>query len=108
MAGEPSRYPWWAKPTGGNRGWALVLAVVYTLLFVVDAVTWLTRSNWFSGILALGFLFLTVCAWAAVIYLNRKSTDGDVVAGEPPNGPQDLPPMKPDHSDDVRAPRQPW
>ncbi|MEV8213264.1 hypothetical protein [Leifsonia sp. NPDC077715] len=64
------------RPTGGNRGWALVLAVVYTLLFVVDAVTWLTRSNWFSGLLAFGFLFLAVCAWAAVIYLNRRSDEG--------------------------------
>ncbi len=76
VATEKSTYPWWVRPTGGNRGWALALAVVYTLTSVVNAVAWLRVWNWFSGVLAFGFLFLAVCAWAAVIYLNGRSETG--------------------------------
>lgn len=76
MADDVSRYPWWARSTGGNRGWTLSLAIAYTLLAVVDGVVWLAGSGWWTGILSIVFLVLAFWEWAIVLYLNRRSDGG--------------------------------
>ncbi|WP_285113740.1 hypothetical protein [Leifsonia sp. fls2-241-R2A-40a] len=76
MTGMPSKGPWWARSTGGNRGWALTSAIVYSLVFAVDAARWLTRGDWFAGVLAIALLVLAVWAWATVVYLSRRTEEG--------------------------------
>ena len=78
MAGEESKYPWWVRFTGGNRGYALIFAVLYTLVFAVNAVRWLTKSDGWAGALAIGFILLAIWAWAVVVYLRgRNHETGD-------------------------------
>lgn len=73
MTREESKYPWWARSTGGNRGYALLLAIMYTLLFAGNTAVWLTKSEVWVGLVALGFLLLAGWAWAVVVYLHRRS-----------------------------------
>lgn len=76
MADDVSKYPWWARSTGGNRGWTMTLAVAYTLLAVLNGVVWLTGSGWWSGVVSIVFLLLAIWEWAIVAYLNRQTPEG--------------------------------
>ncbi|MEY9953927.1 hypothetical protein [Leifsonia sp. EB34] len=73
MTGERSDYPWWARSTGGNRGWALTLAIAYTLIGVLNSIVGFRRPDIVLALIGLGFLLLAVWAWAVVVYLNRRS-----------------------------------
>jgi hypothetical protein len=81
VTGEPSKYPWWARSTGGNRGAALTLAITYTALFTVNAVTWFIEGSVWNGLLALGFSVLAAWGWAVVVYLRRRPKSGDEPRG---------------------------
>jgi hypothetical protein len=53
-----------------------VLAIVYSLLFTLDAVLWLMSFDGWVGLLSVAFLILAVWSWAVVGYLNRRSASG--------------------------------
>lgn len=71
--GERSELAWWARSTGGNRGYALMLAIGYTLSGVVFSVVGFRRPDLVTALTGLAFLLLAVWAWAVVVYLNRRS-----------------------------------
>lgn len=75
MTGDRSEYPWWARYTGGNRGWALTLAIAYTLLGVVDSIAGFRRQDILLALIGLGFLLISVWAWAVFVYLSRRSRE---------------------------------
>ncbi|MFF9563209.1 hypothetical protein ACF1AJ_07670 [Leifsonia sp. NPDC014704] len=76
MADDVSKYPWWARSTGGNRGWTVTLAIIYTLLGVLNGAVWSTGSGWWSGVVSVVFLLLAIWEWAIVVYLNSRSDEG--------------------------------